>query len=879
MKLRCAVACWTVVACVNTRGLADELSRFATDRPVDCLHIKLELNVDIPGKHVGGTAYLDIAALREVSTITLDAVDLNTTAAAITYSGRPEVPVEYINDGKEIQILLERPLSPGDRATIRIDYSIDDPADGLHFYAPSENEPDVPYVVWSQGESTDNSHWFPCFDQPNERQTTELVITTERGYQVSSNGRLISKKEDAQAGTVTFHWLQDKPHPTYLVSLIVGEFHVERDTWRGKPVTYWAHPRFKDDIKRSFRNTIRMLDFFSDSIGIEYPWDRYAQICCEGFGGGMENTSATTLGNRALHDERSALDDISDGLIAHELAHQWWGDLLTCREWAHLWLNEGFASYFEALWNEYDLGDDEFQYNMFRKANRAKRGGKKAPIVDRAYKTAGSMFDSRAYPKGAWVLHMLRRRLGDDLFWKAINKYGSDNAYKSVETVDLRKAVDKVTGRSFERFFYDWTERPGHPEVTVQYKWLNEERLANVFVKQTQEAGAFHFPLTIEFRFGDDQPPVTVTRELTEKELNFYYPLPKAPQMVRVDPGQTVLMELKEKKGKDLWKRQLLDDTDPIARIRAAEHFGESKTDADRKLLAEALQSEQFWGVQREIAKALGESGGDVARDALIAGLQLEHRKARRACLEQLGSFHQDQVAIDAIRPIVEKGDPIYSVEAAAIETFGKLEPEGAIGVLKKVLKRDSRFEIIRSAALTGLGSLRNPEVVPLLAEWTRPNKPRRCRPSAIRALAKATTQMHVEEEAMQMIVASLEECLSDTGRRVRSAASRALGALSEPAMAKPALPALRALAANDASEWVRRTAEKSIEAIESGKPAQIQLAELREDLKSAQEQYDELIERFEKLESRVSDSPQGTESDVKEVASTGSDQTTGKEE
>ncbi|MCH7526290.1 MAG: hypothetical protein IID39_02530, partial [Planctomycetes bacterium] len=187
MKLRGAVACWTVVACLNTWGLADEPSRFATDRPVDCLHIKLELNVDLPGKHVDGTAYLDIAALREVSTITLDAVDLNTTGAAITYAGRTEAPVEYINDGKEIQILLERPLSPGDRATIRIDYSIDDPDDGLHFYAPSENEPDVPYVVWSQGESTYNSHWFPCFDQPNERQTTELVITTQRGYQVSSN--------------------------------------------------------------------------------------------------------------------------------------------------------------------------------------------------------------------------------------------------------------------------------------------------------------------------------------------------------------------------------------------------------------------------------------------------------------------------------------------------------------------------------------------------------------------------------------------------------------------------------------------------------------------------------------------------------------------
>lgn len=841
------------LAVFASRAGAEEPRHFAADRPLDCLHIKLDLSVDLENKHVAGTARIDLAALRDVSTITFDAVDLLTDGVWVERSGQPATPAEYSNDGERITIALADPLGSGEHATVTIEYAVDNPTSGLHFFGPSANEPDIPYVVWSQGESITNRYWFPCFDNPNERQTTELVVTTKRKYQVSSNGRLVSKDEDVSADTVTYHWLQDKPHAAYLVSLIVGEFHVERHTWRGRPVTYWANPRYKEWMGRTFQNTIPMLDFFSDKIGIEYPWDRYAQVSCEGFGGGMENTSVTTLGNWALHDERSFLDSNSDSLIAHELAHQWWGDLLTCREWAHLWLNEGFASYFEALWAEHDLGSDEFRYNMYRKANRARRGGKKKPIIDRAYEKPGDNFDARAYPKGAWVLHMLRGRLGDDLFWKAINKYGTDNAFKTVETVDLRKAIEQVSGRSFERFFYDWTERPGHPEVTVSYKWLNEDKLAKVSIKQTQDAAAFHFPLTIEFRFDSDRPATTVTCDVTEKTETVYYPMPRAPDMVRVDPGQTVLMDLKEKKGRGLWKAQLLDDANPVARIRAAKHFGDAKSDSDRKLLAGALQSETFWAVKREIAGALSEAGGDISRDALIAGLKFDNHKARRACVENLSSFHQDAVAIEAVRPLVAHGDPSYHVEGAAIETYAALEPADAIKVLKSALGRDSRFETIRGAVLSGLGKLRDPAVVPMLIEWSKPNKSRYCRPSAIRALASITKQTHVGDGAIADIVQALTECLNDSGRRVRGAAIRALGGLSVPDKARPALAKLKTIAKNDANWRVRKSVERAIKTIESGEPAQVQLADLREDLKEAIKKNEGLADRVEKLESQLS--------------------------
>ena len=828
---------------------ADEPTRFAADRPVDCLHIRLELTVDVKGKHIDGTAQLRLAALRTVKTITLDAVNLETTSVTVTGADGSAVAARHTNDGTHIQIMLEHSLAAGDRVTVTVAYSVDDPESGLHFFGPSENEPDIASVVWSQGESVYNSHWFPCFDNPNERQTTEMVITTDLAYEVSSNGRLVSRIENPRDGTVTVHWMQDTTHVAYLVSLIVGEFHIERDTWRGKPLEYWVHPRYREQISRSFRNTTRMLDFFSDSIGVEYPWDRYAQICCEGFGGGMENTSATTLGNRALHDQRSFLDSNSDGLIAHELAHQWWGDLLTCRDWAHLWLNEGFASYFEALWAEYDLGPDEFAYNMYRKAGRARSGGADRPIVDRAYRHSRSMFDSRAYPKGAWVVHMIRRRLGDELFWQVMNTYVTEHAYSTVETTDLRRTIEQVTGRSFERFFYDWTERPGHPELSVNYTWLNDEGLAKVVVKQTQESDAFHFPLALEFRFDDGIAPVTMSRLVTEKQETFYIPLPEAPGMLRVDPDQAVLMKLDESKGRDLWRAQLLHDPSAVARIRAARHFEESRSEKDHELLAEALRTEEFWGVRREIAEALAEVGGDIARDALTLGLAFENPKARRACVEQLDTFAGEQTVIDAVRRMVVEGDPSYSVEAAAIETYARLEPDDGLAVLSDVLRRDSRGEVIRGAALTGLGRLGTPDVIETLSEWTLPDKPRRARPSAIRALATVTREAHLDDDTYERIVEVLTANLDDTGNRVRMSAVQALGNLGEPGRARSAIPALEAITANDDSYRVRRMAERTIKTIRKGEPATLQLDELRDELKTVSESNKKLTDRLEKLE------------------------------
>ena len=325
---------------------------------------------------------------------------------------------------------------------------------------PTAAEPDVPLTVWSQGEPLEGRHWIPCVDHPAERQTTEMRITVPDGYEALSNGRLVSKTPNADK-TVTFHWSQDAPHPSYLMTMVVGKYAIVTEEWKGKPVQYYVPPGKRADVARSFGRTREMLDFFSKRFGIEYPWEKYAQVVVEQFTwGGMENTSATTLVDAAIQDERSMLDGTPDGLIAHEMGHQWWGDLVTARDWAHLWLNEGFASYCEVLWDDHKLGKDEGAYTLYQKIHGAINGARTDP-----WWTAGTRTRSRCSTVGP------TRRGPDPAHAPVPARRGSllevhphlwDRASAQECRYERPKAdLRGVTGKNLERFFYDWTERPG----------------------------------------------------------------------------------------------------------------------------------------------------------------------------------------------------------------------------------------------------------------------------------------------------------------------------------------------------------------------------------------------------------------------------------
>ncbi|MFO0948925.1 MAG: M1 family metallopeptidase, partial [Planctomycetota bacterium] len=700
---------------------AMEPFRVAEDRPVDIKHIRLTLELFLEEKRISGSAAIRFIPLREISSLRLDAVGHEVSKIRDASS---QQELKFENTGKELVIELGA-AKPGQEKEILIDYQVREPKAGLYFFAPTERDPKIPLMAWSQGEPISNRYWFPCLDHPNERQTTEIIATAPVGFEVLSNGTLVGQ-DKLDGGKVRFHWKQSEPHVAYLVTLVVGRFAIGREEWRGRPVAYYAPPERASDINRTFGRTIEMLDFFSQRFGIEYPWDKYAQVVVEQFiAGGMENTTATTLYSRVMHDERAMLDSSPDWLIAHELAHQWWGDLLTCKDWAHLWLNEGFATYSEALWAEHKLGKEEFDFSMYEKGEGARSGGATSrPVVDRHYADPQTMFDTRAYPKGAWILHMLRRLLGEEVFFQGIAAYGKNFRQQTVETADLRMILERHSGRSLERFFYDWTERPGHPELEVESSFDPESKATKIAVRQKQKHDPFHFPLKIVLDLGEGREPVQIVKEIRDRELIFYVPTPTAAELVRVDPDQGLLADIKEKKSRDGWKRQALSAPTVVERIRAVKHFGESKDAQDRELLATVLKEDKFHGVQIEAARALGMSGGDMSRDGLLIGLASEHPKVRRACAEALGKFVHDPLVANSLEEKMKKGDESYFVQAAAIQAYAAIALKPSLDAFVPALERESHGETIRLAALRGIAYCDDPKAIDLLVPAGQPGKP-----------------------------------------------------------------------------------------------------------------------------------------------------------
>src|SRR3990172_8044176 len=346
--------------------LPGDRPRYPRDRLFDVRHIRLEVAIDLEARRLWGTCSTTLAAINDgLSRLEFDCVDL--AVKSVSLSGGAPLPYE-VSDGR-LRIDIGSPRAAGEELTVAVEYECTEPRRGLYFVAPDEAYPDKPLQAWTQGQDEDSRHWFPCYDYPNEQATSEVIVTVPEGFTTVGNGELVATRTDKSRRTTTFHWRQSVPHVAYLLSLTVGRFAKIEEAWESLPVEYYVPPGREEDGRRAFAKTPKMLAFFSERTSIRYPYAKYAQVAVADFiFGGMEIVSATTVTDRVLHDERAHLDYSADSLVAHELAHQWFGDLFTCRDWSPAWLNEGFATYFDHLFREHDLGTDEFRYALFQDA-------------------------------------------------------------------------------------------------------------------------------------------------------------------------------------------------------------------------------------------------------------------------------------------------------------------------------------------------------------------------------------------------------------------------------------------------------------------------------------------------------------------------------
>src|SRR5215470_10801745 len=834
----------------RTYALADAKPHFAPDRPCDIVHIALTLQLDITQQSLQGTCATTVRAVQDaIASVTLDAVDLQ--IARVRQAGGATLPYDY--DGQRLRVTFPEPLQRGASATVEVNYGVTKPRLGLYFITPDAAYPHKPVQVWSQCQDEDARYWFPCFDAPNEKATTEMTVTVPQPYFALSNGTLLSTTRDEAAGTITYHWLQDQPHSTYLMTLVVGEFSERTEMVDGLPVQWYVTPGREDDGQRAFGDTPEMVRFFSQKLGVPYPWNKYAQIAVSDFVfGGMENTTATTQTDLTLHDARAHVDFSSNGLVAHELAHQWFGNLLTCKHWSHAWLNEGFATYFDALFHEHHQGTDEFRYRMHQNARsyfREDGEEYRRPIITNVYKEPIDLFDHHLYEKGSLVLHMLRYMLGDAAFWDSLRQYVTANRYQVVETVDLERAIETTTGRNLQAFFQQWLYKGGHPEYQVEFSWDDTTRIATVTVRQQQqtrtehgvETPLFDMPVTLVFALpeGEQRFPLRVPEQLH----TFHIALPAKPRWMSFDPGNWILKKLQLKVPKDMLIAQLQHDPDIMGRIYAAAGLGELGSLEAVASLRQALEQETFWGVQAEVARILGTIHTPTALEALLANTRLAHPKARRAVVTALGEFKDDRSATTLI-DVVHAGDASYFVEAEAAAALGKTRRDSALVPLQQAAHKPSWNETLRNGVFRGLAELQDESTIPLLRDFTTYGQPPLARYAAIRALGKLGGE---KDPPPAPIVETLTALLDEEAFRTRMAVLDALEALHSP----KALPALERLRDRDLDGRVKRRVTEVIEAIRSERKQTDEVQQLRDDFQALREANKKLLERLDRLEAQ----------------------------
>lgn len=813
------------------------------DREFHVKHIKLGIELDVPNRRVAGTSTVTLAPINDgLKRVELDAVDL--TIRGVRGEGKA---LEFDHREGKLAVRLPKAYKSGQEFSLAVRYE-GRPKKGLFFIAPDKDYPKDQPMVWSQGESEDNKFWFPCYEAPNDKMTSEVVVTVPKGWTAVSNGRLVG----VEGGGRTFHWRQDVPHVNYLIALAAAEFEVREEPWDGVPLQFYVPKGMTKHIPLAFGETKHMMGFFSRVTGQKYPYPKYAQVVVERFTfGGMENTSMTTLIDTCLHDERARPNYESEGLVSHELAHQWFGDYVTMKAWPHIWLNEGFADYFEELWFEDRFGKDEFQIRMVNEADAyfsEDAGSYRRPIVTTKFQSPEDMFDAHTYQKGACVLHMLRYVLGDALWWKAIRHYVKTHGQQVVETNDFKQAIEASTGKSLDWFFAQWVYKAGHPEFEVSWSYDEPAQLVAVTVKQKQEVKDLTplFRMPVELYLANGKKERTEKVEVREKEHVFHVRFPVKPDFVAFDPENWVLKKLTFEKGKEELVAQAARGPTIAARIQACEGLGKVLNDeAAIDALRRVLGKDKFWGVRRAAAKALGEIGtGDAKRVLLSDGVKQGDARVRRAVADALGKFREDDEAFDALARLYAK-DEKYYVAASAGSAIAQTRHPKAFESIVKGMERPSHAGIVTRLALSGLAALRDPRGIEVCMKYAKRGQFVFVRMAAIDALGRLGDYLDNRRQEIREFLVPL---LRDEDLHVRNAACGALATNGDPA----AIGELQKVAQSDIMGMAQKAARRAIRRIRDRQADAGKKHEFAADLDKVKDEALKLQQKVAKLESQV---------------------------
>ncbi|MCH7557875.1 MAG: M1 family metallopeptidase [Planctomycetes bacterium] len=682
---------------VYSRTLQTERSR-----EFDAIHYRIKLRFDEDKKMFWGETRITLRPLSDGFEKCFFDAEKFIVSSVEDQSGQP---LEFHQGNGKIAVSLGQTYDYGDQLSVTVFYFAKDCGAsrnfplGISFAEATESHP---RLIQALSFPNGARHWFPCYDHPNDKATIEVIATVNEDYKALSNGKLVSVTKDTLNKTKTFHWMQDRPHSTYLTVLVAGPYHVIEDSLGDLPINYWVYPQDVENAKFSFSKTPEIIAFFSREFGYEYPWDKYDQITIPGIGGGAECTSATLLGQGVIHDERADKDFPSHKLIAHEAAHQWWGDLVTLRDWGHTWINESFGTYSDHLYVKHFLGEDEGAVDLLHKKNaylREAHNRYMRPIVFHRWDKPQQNFDSHTYPKGAVIINMMRWILGDKPFRKTISHFLHKHAYDSADTHDFVIAVKEMTGRNLEWFFEQWFFSPGHPVFDVSYHWDDSNKKVKLKIVQTQDTSGripvFKTPVVIAVVTKEGKKTEKVW--LKEKVEEFEIACNQTPLMVRFDEGNFLLKEWTFVKTTRELIYQLKND-DVIGRMWAASELGKIKKDAPVvAALLESGRNDPFWSVRKAAIENMGAPKSREHTSVLKRKCVDKNSRVRAAALQALGDSGQAELVAFFVERF-EKDDS-YVAQAEALRSIGKCGDSSSAEYLKKAAGMKSHRNILRKAA------------------------------------------------------------------------------------------------------------------------------------------------------------------------------------
>lgn len=675
----------------------------------DLVHTKLDAKFDYSKSYLNGKVWLTLKPhFYATDSLQLDAKGMNIYSVAIVKAGK-NIPLKYSYDSMFLSIQLDRTYKKDENYTVYIDYTakpdefksegsaaITD-AKGMYFINPKGEDKNKPTQIWTQGETEASSVWIPTIDKTNQKTTQEFSLTVPAKYVTLSNGKLTAQKKNTD-GTRTDTWVMELPHAPYLFFIGVGDFAVVKDSYKGKEVNYYVEKSYEKVARKIFGNTPEMMKFFSEKVtGVEYPWVKYSQIVGRDYvSGAMENTTATLHQESAQQNARELIDANSwEGTIAHELFHQWFGDYVTAESWSNLTVNESFADYSQYLWQEYKYGADEAGFENYSEMQNylGSADSRTKDLVRFFYRDKEDMFDLVSYQKGGRILHMLRKFVGDDAFFKSLNKYLTANKFGNGSAHKLRLAFEEVTGKDLNWFFNQWYFGSGHPKLEFSYGYDAPTQTARVYIKQTQTGDKlFKLPIPIDIYHGSNKKRYTVWAE--NKADTFSFAVSSKPDLINADADKATLAEKKDSKTLAEYIHQFTYGPQYLDRREALDFAAKNITDpAAYNLIVKGL-SDPSYRIRMRAINSLASAKADAATISKLESIaKTDLRSLTRAvaidALARLKNASYKEFFTKATR------DSSYNVAGAALEALGQLDGKEAYAIANSLVKEENKGRLL----------------------------------------------------------------------------------------------------------------------------------------------------------------------------------------